>query len=574
MSTFTIPGNTGQIRQDNRGDTRGELWESYNIDMASSIDKIKTSKKLLKVLDEVTDLNSSEIQAMEVYDRNFWIATDDFVYKCSVDDDVTDSTNWSKETGIAETGMGFEADMEVFGGLLLISQGTDITSWNGTADNTSWWTTTDTGTALTTLYPHMMHVHRGGQETLFVTDKNIVRYYNATAKHAEVTLQTDLVACCVSSGVSATWVGTYSESVSDAYVYEIYVGEQIDSASVARNAYKIDGRAVLAIEVIDNIPHIVTDRGHVQAFTGAGFKTVASFPFAFSSDVLDGIDIGSIQKTSLSRPVHPKGASRHNDSLYININTDTATGAAPQVNATRSPSGVWDYNTTTCSLTHKYALTVSATEYGTHVMGRCGPLMVVDTEDTLLIAAGKPEGSTNGMFAESSSTNQSYFITPEITAQTVQEAFESAYIKAKTLVSGESITLKYRTTKRDKENISATFADANVLNFTLNSNIAVGDEVTFSYGNYAGQIAHITAINNSATVTSITLDANIGTAEETAFIVIENWTEHPVEMTSADGEYKRFGIGKPSPWIQYKVVMLGNIEIRQFISKGNAKAEL
>ena len=573
MSTFRIPNSTGQIRQDNRGDTRGELWETFNMDLATIIDKLKISKKFVKVLDEIVDLDDGKIQAFEVYDRNFWIAAGEKVFKCSTDDDITDSANWSEETDIDGDNIGTESDMAVFGGLLLISTDTDIISWNGTNDDTSWWQSTVSGSALTTLYPHIMHLHRGGQETLFVTDANNIHYHNATASPSTITLQNDLVACCISSGVSATWVGTYSDSVSDAYVYEVYVGEQLDSVSVARNAYKIDGRAVLAMHVIDNVPYIVTERGNIQRFNGAGFTTVASFPFAFSRDTLDNVAIGFIQKSNTARPIHPKGIGRHNDSLYININSKTDSSTV-NTSATRTPSGIWEFNYKTGSLTHKSALTTTSTNYGADVMDKSGPLIIVNTEDTFLIAGGTPGGGTNGMFADSDSVNQGFFITPEITSQTIKEVYEAAYIKAKTLASGESIKLKYRTTKRDKVYATATFAETDKLNFTLDTTIEVGDEVTFSYGNYAGHVAHITKIDNTATVSSITLDTSVGVIGEAVNIIIENWILHKESYTSADKEYKKLGIGESSPWIQYKIIGLGDLEIRQFISKGNAKNEV
>jgi hypothetical protein len=44
--------------------------------------------------------------------------------------------------------------------------------------------------------------------------------------------------------------------------------------------------------------------------------------------------------------------------------------------------------------------------------------------------------------------------------------------------------------------------------------------------------------------------------------------------TDDDGEFKSIGVGISAPWIQYKVVMRGLVEYRQFISKGNAKTQL
>ena len=81
-----------------------------------------------------------------------------------------------------------------------------------------------------------------------------MRYYNAAAGHSSLSLQTDLTACCIDSGVSAIWVGTFNATSGNAYVYEVYVGETLTAGvAVSRNAYQVDGRGVLALWVKDNI---------------------------------------------------------------------------------------------------------------------------------------------------------------------------------------------------------------------------------------------------------------------------------------------------------------------------------
>lgn len=575
MSTFTIPNRNGQIRQDNHGDTRGELWSTFNIDLTSTIGKMKVSKALSKVLDGVDDLENTKVIALGIFTINgktdYYAVTSGAVWLCSINNDPTDSANWAKETEIliSET---VYSDIVTFNDLVLISTGVDIASWNGTVDDTDWWTNVVSGTALTALKPHIMHVHRGGQETLFVTDDNKVRYYNSTAGHSTVTLQSDLTASCISSGVSAIWVGTYTESSDHAYVYEIYVGEEISSTPVARAAYKVEGRAVLSIEVIDNIPYIITEKGNLQAFNGAGFSTVAQFPFAYGDPTLAGVRAGLIQDSNIARPIHPKGMRAHNSSLYINLNSENY-NSQPINN--RTPSGIWEYNKNTQTLNHRYALREASTEYGSFLSENAGPLVIVDNEYTFLIAGGEPDRYDHGLFTESSATKFGYFITPEIQSDTVTDAYESIYHKAKTLASGESIITKYRTTKRDTVYFTGTYADVNVLNTTDDvSTIAVGDEIQITAGYGAGKLAHVESINVGATVTTITLDTSIGSAGQTVDAMSDNWTLAQDTYTSDDGEYRRQGPFGTNPWIQFKVVLTGDIEYRQFINKGNSSTEM
>lgn len=590
MSDFTIPNSQGGIRQANRGNF-GEIVESFNLDLNTEIPKIKTAKKLVKVLDEADDLGNDTPQAFAIYDRKYWTLTENDPYYCAVTDDPTDSTNWQEETSFSGSGLGFNSDLTVFRGLLIASTDTNMTSWNGSSDDTTYWTSTLSGSALTTTVPHILHTHRGGQEALFVTNGNNVKYYTNTSGHFTVSLQADLVSCCIDSGVSSVWVGTFTESGGNAYVYEIVVGETVqvkdddgavvDTAPLARNAFEVEGKAVLSLKVIDNVPHIITEKGNIQTFNGAGFTTIASLPFAYTQDELSGVRIGNVQNSNNSRPVHPKGMANHNESLFININT----GVVTDDYATKSPSGVWEYNKETGNLNHRYAFCEESTDYGEKKNSSAGPLMITDNRYTFLMAAGET-GSSNlsGVFMESSDENLSYFITKEIESGTIQDAIERVYLKAKTMASGEYIHLKYRTIKRDKEFFDGVFLDESTINTTDAPTIEVGDEVTISEGVGNGKIAHVTEISGSTTK-SYKLDTAIGTIGESVRVEVNNfkpigydtsegYTELADEYTTDDGEIKSFGDFGTNPWIQFKVVMKGDIELRQFISKGNSKNEL
>ena len=120
--------------------------------------------------------------------------------------------------------------------------------------------------------------------------------------------------------------------------------------------------------------------------------------------------------------------------------------------------------------------------------------------------------------------------------------------------------------------MSVTLSDASTINTTDTvTGVEIGDEVTFTNGSNSGKIAHITALNDSGVVTAITLDTDVGTAGDTGSVEIDNWKLHKDSYTETNGENKQLGVGETSPWIQYKVVFDGDIEMRKFISKSNAK---
>jgi hypothetical protein len=508
-----------------------------------------------------------------IWDSRYILITEDELYTCSVNSDPTDSANWSKPS-ISED-FDFASTAVIFDGQLRVAINTNIARWNGSASYAAdWWTADISGTALTTSKPHVLHVHRGGQETLFVTDDNKVRYYNATAGHTTLTLQTDLVACCVDSGISAIWVGTYNETSGNALVYEMYVGETVSSGvAVSRNAYPVDGRAVLALWVKDNIPYIVTERGNIQAFNGAGFTTVAQFPFILSGRPLDGVRPGLIQDSSTSRPIHPRGVKTHNECTYMLVNTKSDTDAyTPN---TRTHSGIWELNHATGVLSHRHAFADSATDYGAAVLDRSGPLLVVDNEYTFILAgANSSPTDAPGLYATTNETNQAWFVTPEIGSGTIQDSYQRVIHMAKTLGATDSINTLYRTRKRDTVRFTGNWLNTTTLTSTADlSDVQAGELVRISHGYAAGEWAAIESIQASALTYTVTLNRAIGLAGQTSYVYSDNFKLIDSPYTVADGEYKAVGVGAVNPWIQYMVVMKGPIEYRRFESIEGAKTQ-
>jgi hypothetical protein len=591
MSTFYIPNSQGQIRQSNNGDAMGELWGTFNIDTTSNAGKMKVSKVLRGAAAD-TVMDNDEVGTFSVFNNSIWAFGAGRRWNWEASRNPREALGTSSTASFA----GRNSDSVVFDGKLLISTSTNIASTsNGVSFDDDWWTTVVSGTALQTANPHIMEVLQKGRETLFVTDENRVRYYNTTAGHSTVTLPTQFVACCLAPDYQAMWVGTYNNQ-GKAQMFEIYVGETIDSTPVYRNSYDVEGTAVLSVDVIDGIPWIVTNYGHIQTFNGRAFVTVASFPFAYDGVAIDGNSVGEIDFENSRRGIHPKGMRRYNKSLLININTNNQLiddlAANPDDNDDvfenivvneRSPSGIWEYNTETGSLNHRYSLTNGGKNYTTTAKGyhrqlEAGPILVIDNQYTRLLTAGRVDSATTEIFVEDPDISPlGYFITPEITAQTVQEAWDKVVLKTDTLEAGESIEVKYRTRKRTgyPKYTEANWIGTNSFVSTSDcSMVEIGDEVEIIDGYGAGLIAHVTDITTSSTTYTFTLDTAIGLNSETSNVRFQNWTKIDVTYDENDGEFKVVGITETNPWIQFKVVLNGAITVRQFISKGNSKTEL
>lgn len=563
----------GQLRQLNRGDIYGELWETFNIDLTSSPGKLKTSRRLGKVLDGATHLtNPAAVLDLVVWNGKYYVFTDEGAFYCSLNDDPRVPGNWSKDTNFTSNPSSFSSTVAVFGGNLLLSLGTNIALYNGTTFTNNWWTATVGGAGLANLRPHVLHVHRGGQETVFVTDGNLVRYYNAAAGHSSLSLQTDLTACCIDSGVSAIWVGTFNATSGNAYVYEVYVGETLTAGvAVSRNAYQVDGRGVLALWVKDNIPYIVTDRGRIQAFNGAGFTNIAEFPFAFSGFALDGVSPGLIQDAPNSRPINPRGVKVHNDSVYILLNAESDNDDFPPT--TRTHSGVWEYNYTTGVLNHRFGVAETDTSFGASTLERPGPILILDNAATFLMAGAVTKSSV-GLYMTTTGPNQAWFITPEFGSDTIQDSFQRVIHKAKTLGPTDAIHTLYRKSKRDT--IYLTVNWVNGTSFTTTNgdpNLAEGDLIRIAYGASAGEWANIVQIEDGTLTRTITVNRSIGVENQTSYAYSDNFRLLKELYTVDDGEYKAIGVNVVNPWIQFMVVMKGMIEYRSFESVDGPKTQ-
>lgn len=576
MSIIRIPNENGQVRQGNRGDVLGEIIASYNLDLTSSRGKIKVAPKLGRIL-SFTSLGSKEIQDIVQTDNNRYVITNGNVYKCAASADPTVSGNWSQQTLVTDTLDNLSTMGVSYNNSTLFADQTNIHRLTDAGSYTqNWWTATISGTALVSNFTHHMYVHKGGAETLFVTDETNIRYYNAAAGHSTIAIDAGLAAHCIAGGVNAVWVGTWATHGEFAYVYEIYVGEELDGTPVARNAYKIDSRGVFAIAVHGNTPYIITEKGLLQKFDGSGFATVAQLPFASSHKRLYGVEPSTVFPTN-SRPVNPNGMKVLGDSIFFFIKNsldDTDLYNADE----DSPSGVWEFDTLTENLSHWGAPANSSAEYGAIQVKKAAPIFFDSGNDSFILTGGGSETETDaGLFGISTETPHGYFITREMEAAEVKDIFDPIVIKARTLANGDKIVMKYRSSKNANfpqyNDITWTAATTFTTTDASFANVAVGNEIEVVDGYGAGHLAHITAISENAGTYTVTIDESIGSNTETSVVRVQNWTkvQDANIYTSDDGEYKKIGLDFSVPWIQFKVSMVGNIELRSFLARPKSK---
>ncbi len=130
MSTRKTPDELKRFIQSNVGDYGGNLWSTFNCDLDSNPGVIKTAPRLTQVLG-LDDISTDTVQALQVHDGDYYLATNNQVFRCNVSSDPTNNSNWSAISTLGSEDLGLETDMVSFDGLLLFSLGTDIMSYVG-----------------------------------------------------------------------------------------------------------------------------------------------------------------------------------------------------------------------------------------------------------------------------------------------------------------------------------------------------------------------------------------------------------------------------------------------------------
>ena len=565
MSTQKVPNSNKQWIQSNNGDYEGNLYETHRCDLDSDPGVLKASKALAPV--DIYN-NTQFPVAMQIHDGYYYIAFvgtgDDEVWRCSVNSDPTDDSNWLEVTDLKNAAEIIESDMTSFNGLLLLSEDTDIWSWNGTSEDNDWWTAVAGGGALTNDKPHQMEVLRSGNDTLFVTDGNKVRYYNSAAGNTVITLDTFMTAGCLTSSLDRIWVGTYTEVENNGYVYELRVGDD-----TAYQAYPIEGRVCLAMFTHRNTPFVITETGYIQAFDGAGFTTVAQFPWANESTVMEGCRGGQVQDSPRSKAIHPKGVKLRGNYVYILVNAeDEFTGDLLK----RGYSGVWVLDLTTYSLTHRYSL-------GTSDLRSVGPLLLTNTPYTRIMAGADTVSDGDGVWMETDTTPRGFFVLTRHESDSIADVFDTFVYKVDTLDDDSSVQVK----RKDSEQPGfpyvvngVTWASVNEFNTTDDlTNVAVGDEVFILNKQGSDTSCHITAIKNGAEINTVTVDESIGVLNETSDIKIDKFEKIDMSNINEGGEYFKLGIGNEAKtFAQYKIEFTGDVTFRELISKSNNKEGL
>lgn len=443
------------------------------------------------------------------------------------------------------------SDIRAFGTDLYVTTATDVAKLDPGTSATwdhDWWTTTESQAALKSNRPHPMETLQIGSPVLCIGDGNLVHTVTSggVVTNSRLVLDENQVVVWIKTGTSRAYIGCVSTTGNDAYVYEWDGGD-----TVATYAFNDRTAAVLAGAVINDTLYVINSNGELQTLDRGGFVTRNQFPIARNQVPLDNASF----IYSNRRFIHPNGFIHYKNKLlaHVSLQEDTSSSGFTSIDQ-NTPAGVWEYDPSINSLSHKYSLTLDdsgALDFGQIAMpcdssanNRVPGALFETTANkyaTPLLIGGSvwTDDATTYKTAiynlDASRTMSARAIVeyPKVYTTDAEEAmieFVSAYERMKSAT--DKIIFKYRVEEDPNLplNAAVTWTSNTVFTSTASgfANAAKGHEVEIIMGNGSGTTAHIASISEAAGTYTVTLDEAITgiSANDKNYVRVTNYKKH------------------------------------------------
>lgn len=510
-----IPDQNKKFLQTNDGESRGNVQFTYGIDIVSNKGKIKVAEKSLN------SINSDDTTAFDGYagaifpysgaggkilaisDRAFIADPDDIPAGFAQDTDGSDPTPGNTVTNGCE-----------FNGLALVSDGTDIKSYNGSTW-TSWWGTTLGQTSLSSSGRRFMRV--GANGNLYLTDNGNkvyrVRYTGSysISKTGNGTLDfsaTPYTFTAMEPTSNRMWIGTQNTN-GKAIIIE---WDMSANSSTANRWHEVGADAVRCIYIFNDTPYAVLSTGKIVGFNGVSFSELEGLQFPVAENQFLYTDF-----------IHPNGWDIIDGLPHLLVsgrvyNSDSAYMGTAQSYWTMA-SGVYCVDPQQ-GVHLRYPLKAMS-------IPEVGALLALDNLDTKFLSsysyykADKTILSVLEYHDRTNSQASTAFLATSFD-ENYQEGLKSATILLNPLASGEKINVYYRDNNQDSLSLEGVWFTSTQMNLTgVNLGVSVGDVAFVKIGPDAGVLLRITAVNESNTITEIIFDRSASTATLGDYGVIE-----------------------------------------------------
>jgi hypothetical protein len=580
---ITIPSKeTKQLSQPNTGDTGGNLWGTFGIDLTSNKGRIKTTR----TLDAVDSLNInfttlktpsafaffnpggvySSAKVFIAYGGRPWYGSSD------------PNTGWTNTViGTNEpTSTTTDVDMKVYNDKLYATTSDSKLKRMATAGSWTDITTISTGIHILEVYANRLY---------WTQDNNLIKSIN-TSEVVATTTNTLLLSgrnghiSWMRAGSNRIWIGWTSNDGSRGSIFE---WDGISENNYSRE-YKIESQGSCTCVIKNDIPYVLDLEGRLIAFNGSNFQEVARLPITNEEYPLKYTVNNSSQKLA-----HFNGSLLVNDQLLFLINPEMITSTRYIENC---PPGIWEY-ADNIGLYHKYPVSTSLIsespvfDYGQEELISVGAIFDGSISETgvqfdptrqgsVLFGARSYRTPTNSPHLIGISNNlddkpkSSYIVTQWLESTQVEDVFKAIVVKYNKLLNeSDLIKTKYRTYKRDSVLIGLTWTSTST--FTTNNavmaNYSIGDEVEISFGGASGKCVNITDITYSAPIYTVTVDESVTNVSGNSYAKLQKWNKLPnIQNTKQFASLTLPQYNKDTK-IQFKVIMefTGKNELEEII---------
>lgn len=503
MASFSLPTD-GNFAQPNSGDTKGNLYATYGIDLESKEGTIRVSEQTKTVL---TDADNADFAGYAAAFVQFGgssgkvFAVSDKAFSA----DVTALTGtWTEETVGDEPNSGNTiVDAVYFDSLALVSQATSIRSWNG-----STWSNNFGSITLTSGTRHLMRV--GADGNLYITDTGN-KVYRVTptgtvSTSGNGTLDfsaTDLIITCMEPSSNRMWIGTKNNTNGDCFVIE---WDMSPSSAAANKLHRVGTSQVSCIAIYNDTPVAVLRNGEVLYYNGTMFVPFPNMSFPTPDNVLMDEDW-----------LHPNGWAIIDNLPHFLVNGQIQGSGAYDTQARSEwnmPSGVWCLDPA-IGLYHRFALGSGATtqdDYGMAAISDVGALYALQDNSSKFLCSYQyftDDGTTQRSVLayhdlSNSRPSRGHVVTPML--QGFREMWNMVEMYHKKLVSGERIRVYYRYENESPVVLQGTWANTTTFNTVVTgTGIEAGDIVFIKQGVGGGQWIKVDEVSTSSTVTSLVL---------------------------------------------------------------------
>lgn len=540
------PNNPIYVQKNNGfRDRSANIAGSWNCDFSSQPGSILPSPRLIQGTNTSDEANLEQAGAFVAWDAVYWCTSEGGAYQGAADGDfnLLDTTiDRDPGTSSYQSPDTNNSDMVVFDGAVILSLTSEVTRRDDLSNawQDDWLGGLTGGGNLSSSNPHPLEALQF-TNVLAIGDGNKIHTVQGsgsyTATMNKLTLEASQYVKWIRSGSTRVWIGTTYAGRGDGQglIYEWDGGDTLTT-----KAHKVNAYGALSAVVLNDVLYVVNSNAEVQRLDAGGLRTVAKFPIVNGTKRLDQWDSDFVPTN-----LHQRGMAAQNGRVLILLSSELD-GSKGQY-FRYFPSGVWEFDPETGSLTHKYSVTTDKT--GSKDFGQWAIPESADASPGALVATKDDRDHSvllgAGYWSDDGSTDNPAIYVDDITGTTKRRArvwYQSAYAVSDTAYYNK-VVLKYRKMKNSDDKILVKYRTAPDAAYPLQADVTwsstteftstestlasakVGDEVFVLCANGGGSSAHISAITESGGTYTVSLDDTIYgvSASDTGIVAIEDF---------------------------------------------------